>query len=206
MLRNRNLIAACVLTLAICALGRAQDAPSQSLGDIARQAQKDKANKPPAKVITNDDVSAGSGGFSSALGMGSGQTSGKTGGGQSSPQDVEKLEGMLNQLDALDRPTLAANVLGADKNTNFPGRDKWEEKMFTAKQAFVIQSRDVFQKMKQLQAASEKIRNVDDPNDALAKNMAIRLNLLMQESLQASSSFKAVIEEGKDLAAQGAAH
>jgi len=206
MLRNRNLIAACAFALAFCALGLAQDAPTQSLGDLARQAQKDKANKPPAKVITNDDVSSGSGGLSSALGMGSGQSSGKTGAGQSSPQDVEKLENMLNQLDALDRTTLVANVLGPEKNYNFPGRDKWEEKMFNAKQAFVIQSRDVVLKMKQLQAASDKIRNVNDPNDPLAKNMAIRLNLLMQESLQASSSFKAVIEEGKDLASQGSGH
>ena len=44
MARNLNLIAACALALVTCAPARAQDSPatSPSLGDLARQAQKDK--------------------------------------------------------------------------------------------------------------------------------------------------------------------
>ena len=37
-----------------CAPGHAQDTPS--LGDLARQAQKEKAKDPPKKVFTNDDL------------------------------------------------------------------------------------------------------------------------------------------------------
>ena len=79
MARSLILIAACALALATCASARAQDSqtPTPSLGDLARQAQKDKekekANKPAAKVLTNDDLPSGSGGGTAALAAGFGQ-------------------------------------------------------------------------------------------------------------------------------------
>ena len=50
-------------------------ATSPSLGDLARQAQKDKdkTKKPTAKVLTNDDLPSGSGGASSTLGADAGR-------------------------------------------------------------------------------------------------------------------------------------
>ena len=51
MLRKLCVVSACALALVFCAPGKAQDSsPSPSLGDLARQAQKDKANKPAAKA------------------------------------------------------------------------------------------------------------------------------------------------------------
>src|SRR5271167_1496153 len=71
MPRILSLIAACALALVFSSPGHGQDSPS--LGDLARQAQKDKANKPKAKVITNDDMPSGSSGISSELGGGPGR-------------------------------------------------------------------------------------------------------------------------------------
>ena len=130
--------------------GRGQDSPS--LGDLARQAQKDKANKPPAKVITNDDVASGSGDISSSLGSstGSAQTAqpgvpGKTGDPGSPAVGFEKLQTLLDQLDSLDAATLASNVLQGNE-TNFSGRSRWEAKLYAAKQTFVAESRSVLER------------------------------------------------------------
>jgi hypothetical protein len=208
MPRSLSLIAACALALVICAPGRGQDSPS--LGDLARQAQKDKANKPSAKVITNDDMQSGSGGISSALGAGPGRAAQP--GAESKPDAVhspaeglDRLQSVLDQLDSLDRATLVSNVLQSN-TSEFPGRAKWEEKLFAAKQTFVFQSRDVLQKARQLVASAEGMKSIQDPNDPSAKSMTAKLQQLMQESTQASAAFQAVIAEGKDLADLNAAH
>ncbi len=208
MPRCLSIIAACALALTFSSPGRGQDSPS--LGDLARQAQKDKANKPQAKVITNDDVASGSGGLSSGLGMGPGRATqpgatGKSDATQSPAESLEKLQSVLDQLDSLDRATLVNNVLEGN-TSNFPGRAKWEEKLFAAKQTFVIQSRDVLQKARQLEASAEGMKDVQDPNDPRAKSMTAKLQQLLQESQQTSASFQAVIAEGKDLAALADAH
>src|SRR6266849_8704396 len=99
MSRSSTFIAACMLAAVMCASALAQDTTttSPSLGDLARQAQKDKgkdkANKPAAKVLTNDDMPSGSAGISAALGGGQGQgaqlqAGDKTG---ASPSPAEKL-------------------------------------------------------------------------------------------------------------------
>jgi len=217
-----SLIAACAVALVVCAPGRGQDTPQDtpqgtpqdttpSLGDLARKAQKDKANKPPAKVLTNDDVSSGSGGISSALGAGFAQPAqpagapGKAEASQSPLDGLDRLQAVVDQLDTLDRAALVSNILKGN-TTNFPGRAKWEEKLFAAKQNFVIQCRDVLQKARQLEATAETMKDVPDPNDPRAKMISAKLQQLVQESQEASSSFQAVIEEGKDLAALGADH
>lgn len=212
MPRSLALIAACMLALVVCAPGRGQDAPqgAPSLGDLARQAQKDKGNKPPAKVLTNDDVSSGSGGISSALGTAvarSGPTAaaGKPDAPQSPAEAFERLQSMLDQLDSMDRSTLVNNVL--DGNTSdFPGRAKWEEKLFAAKQLYVNQTRDALQKVRQLEASVDGMKGSPDPNDPRVKRMVAMLQQLMQENQQASAVFQAVITEGKNLAARPEAH
>src|SRR5580704_13258437 len=85
MARSPILIVVCALALVACSSARAQDATpsSPSLGDLARQAQKDKdknrdkdkdsPTKPAAKVFTNDDMSSGSSGDSAVPGGSLGQ-------------------------------------------------------------------------------------------------------------------------------------
>jgi hypothetical protein len=205
MSRNLTLTLACALALAVCAPGHSQDSPS--LGDLARQAQKDKANMPPAKVITNDDVSSGPGGISAALGKGAASpgAAGKSDAPQSPAEAFERLQTMLDQLAAMDRATLVSNVL--DGNTsNFPGRAKWEEKVFAAKQLYVTQTRDALQKARQLEASVDGMRTAPDPKDPRVKQMVTMLQQLMQENQEAGAVFQAVITEGKNLAARPDAH
>jgi hypothetical protein len=207
MPRSLSLIAACALALIICSPGRGQDSPS--LGDVARQAQKDKANKPPAKVITNDDMGSGSGGVSSAQGAGSGRVvqpgaAGDPGGIQSPGEGLDRLQSSVDHLDSLDRATLATDVLEGN-NSDFPGRAKWEERLFAAKQAFVSQTRAIIQKARQLTASSESIKDAQDPNDARVKNLATKLDQLVQQAQQDSAAFQAVVAEGKNIAAHPAA-
>jgi hypothetical protein len=205
MSRNLTLILTCALAFAACAPGHAQDSPS--LGDLARQAQKDKANKPPAKVITNDDVSSAPGGISAALGKSAAQpgAAAKSEAPQTPAEAFERLQTMLDELAAMDRPTLVSNVL--DGNTsNFPGRSKWEEKVFAAKQLYVTQTRDALQKARQLEASVNGMKGSADANDPRVKQMVAMLQQLMQENQEAGAVFQAVITEGKNLAALPDAH
>ena len=207
MPRSLSLIATCALALIFCSPGRGQDSPS--LGDLARKAQKDKANKPPAKVITNDDMPSGSGGNSSALGGGLGRvvqpgSASKTNEFQSPAENLEKLQSVVDQLDSLDRAALVSNALGGNLS-DFPGRARWEEKLVAAKQTFVSQIRAQLQKARQLVAEAEGMKGVQDPNDPRVKRMSLKVQQLAEESVQYSAAFQAVIMEGKDLAAQPAA-
>jgi hypothetical protein len=204
MPRSLSLIAACVLALVFCSPARGQD--SHSLGDVAKQSQKDKDKdtKTPAKVITNDDLSPVSDGISSALGTGPKHDADKHDGGRhdgenSTEESLERLQTMLNQLASLDRDTLARNVLGGN-TSKFPGREKWEDKLFAAKQTFVSQSRDTLQKAKQIDESAEGIKGTPDPNDPRVKDIVAKLQQIMQEGQQASASFQAVVAEGKALA------
>jgi hypothetical protein len=215
MSRRLTLIAACALALAACASMRAQDSSSSSpsLGDLARQAQKDKdkdkANKATAKVLTNDDLPSGSGGASATLGGGLGQTAQLTPGGKSGadPSPAEKLamlEAVLDRVEALDRATLVHNALNG-KDVDFPGRAKWEERLLAARQTYVIQARDVIQKARQIVDSAESLKGNQDPSDPRVKEMSARLQTLIRDAVRTDSAFQAVMIEGRDLAAQGAA-
>ena len=214
MSRRLTLIAACALALAACASMRAQDSSSSSpsLGDLARQAQKDKdkdkANKATAKVLTNDDLPSGSGGASTVLGGGFGQTAQQTSGGKAGadPSPAEKLamlESVLDRVEALDRATLVRNALNG-KDVDFPGRAKWEERLLAAKQTSVAQARDVIQKARQIVDSAESLKGNQDPNDPRVKEMSARLQTLIRDAVRTDSAFQAVMIEGRDLAAQGA--
>jgi hypothetical protein len=208
MPRSLSLIAACALALLFCSAGRGQDSPS--LGDLARKAQKDKANKPTAKVITNDDMPSSSGGISPALDGGTGRvvqpgSAGKPEEVQSPAEGLEKLQSVADELDSLDRATLASRALGGN-DSNFPGRAKWEEKLFAAKQTLVSQTRALLEKARQIVASAAEMKDVQDPNDPRAKSTMAKVQQLVQESQQNSAAFQAVITEGKALAAQSAAH
>jgi hypothetical protein len=208
MPRSLSLIAACLLALVFCSPGRGQD--SHSLGDTARESQKDKDGRPPAKVFTNEDMHPVSEGISAALGapkhdadkQGSdGHDVDNHSGNRSNDGSLEKLQELLNQLASMDRAMLVKNVLGSTP-PNFPGLVKWEEELFVAKQTFVSQSRDALQKEKQLEDSVEDMKGAPDPNDPRLKTVVAKLQEIMEETQQANAAFQAVITEGKNLVAQ----
>jgi hypothetical protein len=215
MTRRLTLIAACAVALVACASTRAQDSSpsSPSLGDLARQAQKDKdkdkANKATAKVLTNDDLPSGSSGASATLGGGLGQTaqltSGSKPGADLSPAEkITMLETVLDRVETLDRATLVRNALNG-KDSDFPGRAKWEERLFAAKETYVTQGRELVQKARQIVASAESLKGNQDPNDPRVKELSVKLQSLIRDAVRMDSAFQAVMIEGRDLAAQPAA-
>jgi hypothetical protein len=202
MSRNLTLIAVCALALVCSAPSHGQDSPS--LGDIARQAQKDKANKTPVKVITNDDMPSKS--MSAAPAPGSGTSAnaqptvaGKSDNPESPAEGLERLRSKVDELDSLNRAELANTVLEGD-NRNFPGRAPWEDKLFAAKNTFVAQNREVLKEVSQMETAAEGMKNIQDPNDPRVKLFNAKLQQLVQQTQQNAATFQAVIEEGKTLA------
>lgn len=206
MPRSLHLFAVCALTLVFCLPGHGQGSPS--LGDLARQAQKEKGNAPANKVFTNDDLPSGSGlgssGFNSGLGAGlgqTGQTSTKSSTASSPSKDLERMEALMNQIDSLDQATLVKNALrGVD--SDFPGRSKWEEKLYAAKLVYASQGHELVHEAKQIVALSESLRGNQNPNDPQVKDLGDRLKELVRDGVRADAAFQAVILEGRDLASQ----
>jgi hypothetical protein len=207
------LFAACALTLLLGLPGHSQDSPS--LGDLARQAQKDKSNAPARKVITNEDLpsgsvlgSSGSGsglGGSLNAGLGPATPSGKPGAAASPLQSLDRMEATMNQIDSLDRASLVKNVLqGA--NSDFPGRAKWEERLYAAKLDYVSQGHSLVQRGKQLLASSDSLHGNRDPNDPRVKELDEQLKDLVRDAVRADATFQAVMLEGRDLAGQASPH
>ena len=212
MPRSLSLLAACALSVVFSLPAYGQDSPS--LGDLARQAQKDKSNAPAKKVLTNDDLpsasGSGSSGLGGAFGSGLGQdgqvtTSGKPGAPSSPSQDLERLEALMNQIDSLDRATLVKNVLkGVD--VDFPGRSKWEEKLYAAKLVYASQGHELVQKAKQIVASADDLRGIQDPNDPRVKDLGNKLKELIRDGVRVDADFQAVMLEGRDLAGQSSQH
>jgi hypothetical protein len=212
MPRRLSLTATWALALLFALPGHAQDSPS--LGDLARQAQKDKSNAPAKKVLTNDDLPSASGPGSSGLGgnlgaelgqAGQPTTSGKPGAGSSPLQDVERMEALMNLIDSLDRDTLVKNVLkGVD--FDFPGRSKWEEKLYAAKLVYASQGHELVQKAKQILASADDLKGNPDPNDPRVKDLGNKLKELVRDGVRADADFQAVMMEGRDLASQSSQH
>jgi hypothetical protein len=115
------------------------------------------------------------------------------------------MEGLMNQLDSLDRATLVKNILqGAD--SNFPGRSKWEERLYAAKQIYVSQGHDLAQKARQILAATDGLQGNHDANDPRVKEVSERLKELVRAGVRADAAFQAVILEGRDLAGLPPSH
>lgn len=209
MQHKLSLIAACALVLLFCQVGRAQDSPS--LGDVARQAQRDRVKKSPAKVFTNDDMPAGASDPATAFGAGLGQLAPGPAGGASkaepSPeQKLALLEAVIEKVDSLDKATLVQNVLADKKGVDFPGRPAWEDRLYAAKQAYVVQARDLVQKARQIVASANSLKGNQDPNDPRIKEMSARLEALARDAVRTDSGFQALMIEGRDLASQQASH
>jgi hypothetical protein len=211
MPRSLNVMAACALALVLCPLSRGQDSPS--LGDLARQAQKDKekdkAAKPAAKVLTNDDIHSGQGGVSDALGGGFGQVGQlpdpKTAAAASPEQKLAMMEAVLDRLESLDRATLIRNALNG-KDVDFPGRAKWEERLLAAKELYLVHARELVQNARQIVTSADSLKGNQDPNDPRVKELGAKLQALARDAVRTDSALQAVVIEGRDLAAQAGTH
>lgn len=214
MLKSPRLLAALTLALALFFgfPAHAQDSPS--LGDLARQAQKDKekdkAAKPAAKVITNDDMPSGGG---AAGAFGSGFAPSPQGGGQapgsanaSPAEKLAQLEKIVDAVEVLDKATLVNTALKEKSDVNFPGRAAWEQRLMSARDTYVVQLRIVLQKAREIAASADSLKGNKDPNDPRLKEMNARLQDLIRDAVQTDARMQAVIMEGRDLASQPVAH
>ncbi|HWX38359.1 MAG TPA: hypothetical protein VNY09_03905 [Candidatus Sulfotelmatobacter sp.] len=211
MRRSLTLAAASTLALIFSLPAHGQDSPS--LGDLARQAQKDKdkdkANKPAAKVFTNDNMP--SGGASAVLGAvlegGSGSAApGQAGANASPAEKLAELDRFVDQVATVDRATLVRNVLKEKSNVDFPGRAAWEQRLFTARDTYVLQARAVLQKARQILASADSLKGSQDPNDPRVKEVNAGLQAFARDAVQTDAGFVAVINEGRDLASLPSAH
>ncbi len=209
MPRKFSLIALCALALAVWGTARAQDSTSSSpsLGDLARQAQKDKdrdkANRPVAKILTNEDLPPASGGSLGQIGPMSAE--GKPGANATPAEKIAMLETFLDRVETLDRAALVRSVLNGN-TADFPGRAQWEDRLVAAKNAYVSQGRDLVQKARQIIASAESLKGNQDPNDPRIKEMSAKLQSLFQDAVKTNAGLQAVIIEGRDLSAQASAH
>jgi hypothetical protein len=208
MFRKINFLISLVLLLIPSLPALAQDQPS--LGDVARQARKDKEKNAtkPKTVITDDTLPSSKGLSGLALGdLGSSQASG---GGSKIGQAmarVDEAEASLKQLDALDRATLAKAVL-LDNDVDFPNRRNWEDKLYAAKERYVSHERELITELKQIATQVQSSQASDggqtklDPNNPRAQQMRQRLQEIVQDALRTEQDYRAVVMEGWDLAKQ----
>lgn len=190
---------------------RAQDSPS--LGDLARQAQKDKekdkANKPAAKVFTNDDMpsSSAGGGMAAALGSAAAPASAGTSSANVSPAErLAQLEKIVDAVEVLDKATLVRVALQDKSGVDFAGRAAWEQRLVSARDAYVVQARSVLQKARGIVASADDLKGIKDPNDPRIKEVNARLQNLIHDAVQTDSGLQSVIMEGRDLASQSSPH
>lgn len=187
----------------------AQDQPS--LGDVARQARKDKENQNNAKpktVITDDTLpsSKGLAGLSLAdVGSSQGSASGDALARASAK--FAEAEANLKILDGLDRPTLAKAAL-LDNDVDFPNRRGWEDKLFVAKEHYVSHERDLIVELRQIIAQAQSWKSAQgadgklSPSDPRVQQMKQRLQEIIQDAIRTEEAYRAVVVEGWDLAKQ----
>jgi hypothetical protein len=219
MLRPTTLLAALFWLLIPFVPTHAQDPsssqdPSQpqappSLGDVARQARKDREkNAAKPKTIITDDTFPSNNGLSGAglADLSSPKSSVGDGSMANALAKVEEAEAELKQLDALDRTSLAKVVL-LDNDVNFPNRRAWEDKLFAAKQHYVSHEGELIVELKKMMAQVESWKSAQgsqklDPSDPRAQQLKSRITEIIQDALRTEQNYRAVVMEGWDLAKQ----
>jgi hypothetical protein len=92
-----------------------------------------------------------------------------------------------------------------DKDIDFPGRSRWEERLVAARDTYVVQSRELIRKARQIVTAADEIKDRPaDPSDPRVKEMGTRLQVLFRDAVKTESALQAVVVEGRDLASQPA--
>jgi hypothetical protein len=199
-MRNPSFLAVSILSLVFCLSGHSQASPS--LGELAREVQREKGNKPAVKTITNDDIPSASVLASSGSGaVVDPKAPHKAGASEAPPEELARLESMVNKIDSLDRAALSKVALeGVD--VNFPGRNTWEQKLYAAKLVYVSEGRELIERAKQFAASAQGLQGNKNSEDPRVKNLAIKFEEIVRDGIRADASFQAVILEGRDLASQ----
>jgi len=186
--------------------GYAQDQPS--LGDVARQARKDKEKNAaqPNRVITDDNLPS-----SKPLGglgdLGSSKNAGDGIAMARGSEALDRAETALNKLDPLDRATLAKAAL-LDNDVDFPNRPRWEDKLYSAKEQYVSHGRELFQQMRQIMADVRSLQSSQggqrklSSDDPRAQELLRRLQEIVQDAVRTENAYQSVVMEGWDLAKQ----
>lgn len=184
---------------------QAQTGPS--LGDIARQARKDKeknGNKP--RTIITDDTLPSSNSLSGFDDLGSTQSVGDSAAMSKALSRLEEAESALNKLETLDRATLAKAVL-MDNDVDFTNRRNWEDRLYTEKQHYVSHERELIVEVRKTAAQVESWKASQggqklDPNDPRVQQLKSRVREIIQDALRTEQDYRAVVMEGWDLAKQ----
>ena len=205
MLRKMSFLAVLACVLIPSTPGYAQDQPS--LGDVARQARKDKEKNAaqPKTVITDDNLPS-----SKALGalgdLGSSKSAGDGSAMSRALAGLDRAESALNKMDPMDRTTLAKAAL-LDNDVDFPDRRRWEDKLYSAKQQYVSHGRELFREMRQILADVQSLQSQSGqrkvgPDDPHAKELLRRLQEIVQDAVRTENAYQSVVVEGWDLAKQ----
>ena len=191
------------LLLAICsAAAYCQDEPS--LGDVARQSRSQKNGDQSKKVITNEDLGSAPATAASGRGASADPASlAKSGGGTSPEAALQRAESAVKFVESLDRKTLVNLALEGDQ-TNFPGREEWENRLVAARQTYVARLRDLLQRGRQLLANAQALDAAHvDSHDPRVKALTSEMSGFVGECVRTDAAFQSVIMEGKDLAHRG---
>jgi hypothetical protein len=197
---------------------RAQDQPS--VADAARAVRQNKEKSAttatqPKKVLTEEDMGSSKGAADTAsVGLGNAiapRSAGVgNGGGNATEQawaGISRAEASLDKLAPLDRTSLAKAVLEGN-DVDFPNRAAWEQKLFVAKERYVAHSRQLLNQMTQLMQNAQALQDpqgeprvsADSPQ---AQQLVARAQQLLGDATGTEAAFKAVMQEGVDLAKQG---
>ncbi len=206
MLRKMSFLAVLTWVLIPSTAGYAQDQPS--LGEVARQARKDKEKNAaqPKTVITDDNLPSSKvlGGLSD---LGSSKSAGDGNAMSRALAGLERAETALNKMDPMDRTTLAKAAL-LDNDVDFPNRRRWEDKLYAAKQQYVSHGRELFREMRRIMSDVQSLESSQggqrkvSPDDPRAKELLRRLQEIVQDAVRTDSAYQSVVVEGWDLAKQ----
>jgi len=206
VLRKMSFLAALTWVLIPSAPGYAQDQPS--LGDVARQARKDKEkNTAQRKAVITDDSLPSSKALGGLGDLGSSKSAGDGSALAKGVEALDRAETALNKLDPMDRATLAKAAL-LDNDVDFPNRPRWEDKLYSAKQQYVSHGRELFREMRQVLGDVQSLQSSQggqkklSPDDPRAQELLRRLQDIVQDAVRTENAYQSVVVEGWDLAKQ----
>ncbi len=201
-----SFLAALTWVLIPSAPGYAQDQPS--LGDVARQARKDKEkNTAQRKAVITDDSLPSSKALGGLGDLGSSKSAGDGSAMAKGVEALDRAETALNKLDPMDRATLAKAAL-LDNDVDFPNRPRWEDKLYSAKQQYVSHGRELFREMRQVLGDVQSLQSSQggqkklSPDDPRAQELLRRLQDIVQDAVRTENAYQSVVVEGWDLAKQ----
>lgn len=188
-----------------------QQQQPQSLAEVARQTRKAKEerekNSGTPKVVVTDDTLG-----SSKTGGGLNFVSPANGGASTSEAltkaaaAFDRADRLLNQLDPMDKTTLARFALEG-RDVDFPGRSDWENKLYAAKQYYVSHGRDLVHEAREFVANIQELKaSGAREGDPRLQDIGHRALQIMQDGSRMDADFQAVVLQGQDMAKQASNH